>query len=92
MIPLMVSQFIGATTYAIGAQVGLEFLGLGDVSLVTWGPTSTGLRKTDTALLTGWWTFVPTGACVAIVGFSLTLVGFFVDEVSNPRLGAERAW
>lgn len=92
MIPLMVSQFIGATTYAIGAQVGLEFLGLGDVSLVTWG-TNLYWASNDQALLTGsWWTFVPTGACVAIVGFSLTLVGFFVDEVSNPRLGAERAW
>ncbi|MCK6546694.1 ABC transporter permease [Myxococcota bacterium] len=92
MVPLMVSQFIGATTYAIGAQVGLEFLGLGDVGLVTWG-TNLYWASNDQALLTGsWWTFVPTGACVALVGFSLTLVGFFVDEISNPRLGAERAW
>ena len=37
MASLLASQFTGATVYAIGAQVGLEFLGLGDVSSVTWG-------------------------------------------------------
>src|SRR5690606_3288171 len=37
MTSLIASGFIGATVYAIGAQVGLEFLGLGDVSVVTWG-------------------------------------------------------
>lgn len=89
---LLVSQLIGATTYAIGAQVGLEFLGLGDVSSVTWG-TNLYWAANDAALLTGsWWTFVPTGVCVALVGFGLTLVNFGIDEVTHPRLGAERHW
>jgi peptide/nickel transport system permease protein len=92
LYPLMGSQFIGATVYAIGAQVGLEFLGLGDVSRVTWG-TNLYWASNDQALLTGaWWTFVPTGTCVALVGFALTLIGAFVDEVTHPRLTAERAW
>src|SRR5205807_8612142 len=30
--------------------------------------------------------FVPTGVCVALVGFPLTLVSFALDEVTNPRL------
>jgi len=89
---LLVSQLIGATTYAIGAQVGLEFLGLGDVSRVTWG-TNLYWAANDAALLTGsWWTFVPTGVCVALLGFGLTLVNFAIDEVTHPRLGAERVW
>lgn len=92
MASLLVSQIIGATTYAIGAQVGLEFLGLGDVSDVTWG-TNLYWAANDAALLTGsWWTFVPTGVCVALVGFALTLINFGVDEVTNPRLTAERQW
>jgi hypothetical protein len=37
MGPILLTQMVGATTYAIGAQVGLEFLGLGDVGTVTWG-------------------------------------------------------
>lgn len=92
LLSLLASQVIGATTYAIGAQVGLEFLGLGDVSRPTWG-TNLYWAANDSALLTGSaWTFVPTGVCVALVGFGLTLVSFAFDEVTNPRLVAERHW
>jgi peptide/nickel transport system ATP-binding protein/peptide/nickel transport system permease protein len=86
MASLVAASFIGTTVYAIGAQVGLEFLGLGDLGAVTWG-TNLYWASNDSALLTGaWWTFVPTGACVALVGFSLTLVSFALDEIGNPRL------
>ncbi len=92
MTSLLVAQFIGSTTYAIGAQVGLEFLGLGDVSAVTWG-TNLYWAQNDAALLTGaWWTFAPTGLCVALVGFALTLLNSGFDEVTNPRLQMERTW
>jgi peptide/nickel transport system permease protein len=92
MTSLLVAQLIGSTVYAIGAQVGLEFLGLGDVSAVTWG-TNLYWATNDSALLTGaWWTFVPTGLCVALVGFALVLLNGAFDELSNPRLRLERAW
>jgi peptide/nickel transport system permease protein len=92
MTSLLVAQVIGSTVYAIGAQVGLEFLGLGDVSAFTWG-TNLYWATNDSALLTGaWWTFVPTGLCVALVGFALTLVNSGFDELTNPKLGLERAW
>jgi peptide/nickel transport system permease protein len=90
MLPLLASAFIGATIYAIAAQVGLEFLGLGDVEKVTWG-TNLYWAANDAALLTGsWWTFVPTGASVALVGFSLALVNGAIDEIGNPRLRVEK--
>ena len=92
MLSLLASSFIGASIYAIGAQVGLEFLGLGDVSTVTWG-TNLYWASNDMALLTGsWWTFIPTGLSIAIVSFALTLINFGIDEVSNPRLISERIW
>jgi peptide/nickel transport system permease protein len=91
MASVLVSSFIGATAYAIGAQVGLEFLGLGDLSAVTWG-TNLYWASNDSALLTGsWWTFVPTGASVALVAFGLVLLNFGIDELTNPRLAAQRA-
>ena len=74
---LLTSCFIGNTIYAIGAQVGLEFLGLGDISTVTWG-TNLYWATNDSALLIGsWWTFVPTGLSVALTGFALTLLTFW---------------
>ncbi len=92
MTSLLVSQVIGGTVYAIGAQVGLEFLGLGDVSAVTWG-TNLYWAQNDSALLTGaWWTFAPTGLCVALVGFGLTMLNSGFDEITNPRLRLQRAW
>ncbi|WP_224367904.1 ABC transporter permease [Hyalangium versicolor] len=92
MTSLLMSGFISATVYAIGAEVGLEFLGLGDVSTVTWG-TNLYWASNDAAMLTGaWWTVVPTGLCVALVGFALVLVNFAIDEITNPRLRSERSW
>ena len=92
MLSLLASSFIGASIYAIGSQVGLEFLGLGDISTVTWG-TNLYWASNDLALLTeSWWTFVPTGLSIAIVSFALTLINFGIDEVSNPRLISERLW
>ena len=92
MTSILVAQVIGSTVYAIGAQVGLEFLGLGDVSAVTWG-TNLYWAQNDSALLTGaWWTFAPTGLCVAIVGFALTQLNAGFDEITNPRLQLEHAW
>jgi peptide/nickel transport system permease protein len=86
MLSLLMTCLIGATVYAIGAQVGLEFIGLGDPSAVTWG-TNLYWARNDSALLMGaWWTFVPTGVAIALVGFGLTLLNFGIDEITNPRL------
>jgi peptide/nickel transport system permease protein len=89
MTGLLISAFIGATVYAIGAHVGLEFLGLGDLGRVSWG-TNLYWARDDMALITGsWWTFVPTGACVGLVGFALVLVNNALDEVGDPRLRSD---
>lgn len=92
LLSLLGSTFIGALIYAIGAQVGLEFLGLGDIGAISWG-SNLYWASNDAALLTGsWWTFVPTGLCIAILGFALTLMLFGLDEKNNPRIAQERLW
>jgi peptide/nickel transport system permease protein len=43
------------------------------------------------ALASGsWWTFVPTGVAIALVGFALALVNNGLDEFANPQLNPER--
>lgn len=82
--PLLASSVVGAATYALGAQVGLEFLGLGDPGTVTWG-TNLYWASNDGALLTrSWWTFVPTGAGVALSGLGLALLGAGLGGGSAP--------
>lgn len=92
MTSVIVSGFIGATVYAVGAQVGLEFLGLGDVSQVTWGTNLYWAANNQALLTESWWTIVPTGLCIAVLGFSLVMINFAIDEITNPRLRSEGAF
>lgn len=86
MTSLVISSWIGAVLYAILTEAGLEFIGLGDANSVTWG-TVLYWAQNNQALLTGnWWAFVPAGLCIALVGFSLTLINYGIDEITNPRL------
>lgn len=86
MTSLIVGSLFGAATSAILAEAGLEFLGLGDSSIVSWG-TMLYWAQNSNALLTGQWAllFAP-GLCIALLALSLTLINFGVDAVSNPRL------
>ena len=90
MTSIVAASMFGSALFAIGAQAGLEFLGLGDPSAVTWG-TNLYWAGNNAGLLTGaWWTFVPAGACIAVVAFACALVNYGIDEVTNPRLRAQR--
>jgi peptide/nickel transport system permease protein len=89
MTSLVVSGWIGAVIFAILTEAGLEFIGLGDPNLTTWG-TILYWAQNNAALLTGaWWTFVPPGLCIALVGFGLTMINFGIDEITNPRLRSQ---
>jgi peptide/nickel transport system permease protein len=90
MLSIVVASFLGSTIFAIGALAALEFLGLGNPSAVTWG-TNLYWAANNAGLLTGaWWTFVPSGACIALVAFAFALVNYAIDEITNPRLRAQR--
>ncbi|RLP76017.1 ABC transporter permease [Mycetocola tolaasinivorans] len=86
MTSLITGAFFGAATAAILAEAGLEFLGLGDPTTVSWG-TMLFWAQNSNALLTGQWLllFAP-GLCIALLATSLTLINFGVDGISNPRL------
>lgn len=90
MASIVMTTFLGCVIFGIGAQAGLEFLGLGDSSVVSWG-TNLYWAANDGALMSGqWWAFVPSGAAIALVAFALALINYGVDEVTNPRLRTTR--
>jgi peptide/nickel transport system permease protein len=89
-VALVASTFVGTFVYAIGAEVALEFLGLGDTGQASWG-TILFWAQENGALIAGlWWLFVPAGLCVAVLCASLTFVNFGIDEVANPNLRREK--
>ena len=90
MTSIIVGSLIGATIYAIGADAALSFLGFTNVSQVSWG-TNLYWAQNNAGLLVGaWWSFIPSGLCIALVAFALSLINYAMDEVTNPRLRAEK--
>ena len=89
-LPIIVSNFIFATIFAILTQAALAFIGLGDPTLLTWG-NMLNLAYNDQALSVGaWWWFIPPGLCIALLGMGLALINFSLDELLNPRLRVHR--
>ena len=88
MWSIVVASFMGSTVYAIGAEASLEFIGLGDVHQVTWGTMLYWAVNHADLEQGAWWTFVPPGLAIALIAFSLTMINFAMDEITNPRLRA----
>jgi peptide/nickel transport system permease protein len=90
MTSLIVAIFLGAALYAVLAAAGLQFIGLGNPSDLSWG-TMLYWAENNEALLTGspLWIVVP-GACIALLGASVALINFAVDELANPALRGKR--
>lgn len=90
-ITLVASTFIGTFVYAIGAEVALEFLGLGDISQASWGVILFWAQNNGALIIGKWWQFVPAGLCVALLCAGLAFINFGIDELANPRLRTERS-
>ncbi|MCI1831915.1 MAG: ABC transporter permease [Bifidobacterium sp.] len=86
MLSLIINNFFGAATAAALAEAGLEFLGLGDSTTVSWG-TMLYWAQNNNALLTGQWALLlAPGLMIALLAVSMTFINFGVDRLSNPRL------
>jgi len=89
MLSLVVLSYIVAAMGAIGAEAGLEFLGVGDPNTISWGMM---LYWADNggALFTGQWAWLITpGLALAALTSCLLLINFGVDALSNPQLREE---
>jgi ABC-type dipeptide/oligopeptide/nickel transport system permease subunit len=94
LVPNMISRIAAAFVLvfyiALLVDAGLEFLGLGDMSKTSWGVTLYWAQVNSTVLQGEWWPFFFPGAALAFTVLGLVLVLAGIDEVSNPRLRAER--
>lgn len=89
-IALVAAELLGTIIYAILAEAGLEFLGLGDITTVSWGTMFYWAGNNDAILLGAWWWILPPGLCIAVLGAGLAFINFGIDEIANPRLRKER--
>jgi len=94
LVPNMISRIAAAFVLvfyiALLTDAGLEFLGLGDMTKTSWGVTLYWAQTNSTVLQGEWWPFFFPGAALAFTVLGLVLLLAGIDEVSNPRLRAER--
>jgi peptide/nickel transport system permease protein len=80
------AMFLGGFVGGVLAEAGLAFLGVSDPKTISWGIMISDAQQGN-ALISGmWWWFAPPGLCIALLGASVSLINFGVDEISNPRL------
>ncbi len=86
MTSLIVANFLGAALYAVLAESGLQFVGLGDINAESWG-TMLYWAQNNEALTTGLplWALAP-GVAIAVLGSALALLNYAFDEIANPAL------
>jgi peptide/nickel transport system permease protein len=86
MFGILVANFFGAALYAVLAEAGLEFLGLGNINDVTWGNMLYWAQNGNAILLGQWLYLLLPGLCILLLGTAFGLLNFAVDQVANPRL------
>jgi peptide/nickel transport system permease protein len=93
IVPNMVSRiaavFVLVFYISLLVDSGLEFLGLGDTTHVSWGMVLYWAQTNSSVLQGEWWPFVFPGLALVITVLGLTLILAGIDEVSNPRLRDE---
>jgi peptide/nickel transport system permease protein len=85
---IVASSFVFTVLYAIGTYVALAFLGVVDPANWSWGGILFFAEEANAAQVNAWWWFLPPGLCIALLGTSLALLNFGIDEFINPRLRA----
>jgi len=90
MTSLVIASFLSSALYAVLAEAGLQFVGLGDPSSLSWG-TMLYWAQNSEALNSGMvlWAVMP-GVCVAVLGAAFALLNYAFDEISNPALAPVR--
>jgi peptide/nickel transport system permease protein len=88
LLPILASSLLFTVLYAVGAYVTLAYIGLTSTSVWNWGTMLYWAQSNNAPLSGEWYWFVPPGICIALVGTSLALLNFGIDEFINPRLRA----
>ncbi|MCW2965639.1 MAG: binding-protein-dependent transport system inner rane component [Actinomycetia bacterium] len=86
MISRIAAAFVLVFYIALLVDAGLEFLGLGDTTHVSWGMVLYWAQTNSTVLQGEWWPFLFPGLALVLTVVALVFLLAGIDEVSNPRL------
>ena len=90
MLSILASAFIGTVIFAIMTEATLGFIGLGDPLSTTWGVMLYNAQQTSAIRIGAWWEILAPSTALATLAIGLALINFSIDEISNPKLRAQR--
>jgi len=84
--PILIPAFVTLTPGYVFLEAALAFLGVGDISLPTWGKILNN-AQTEGALLRGqfYWVLEP-AFMLLLTTLAFAMLGFALDRIFNPRL------
>lgn len=86
LVSIVGINFIGSVIFAVISEATLEFLGLGDPNTVSWGIMLYNAQNSSALSVGAWWDLLTPCVALAVLGLSLALINFALDEIANPRL------
>jgi len=72
-------------TTAIVGEASLDFIGLGDITVVSWG-TMLYWAQSYAIFNGAWWWVLAPGICIVLVGLGFVLISVSIEDVFNPKL------
>ena len=67
-------------------EASVSLLGLGDVTIVTWGSILHDALVQGAVINNLWWWVVPPGLMIALMGMSFAFLGTALDKILHPKL------
>jgi peptide/nickel transport system permease protein len=86
VFPLVFANAIISVSYAILSAAFLAFLGISDITQMTWGLMLYNAFNYGGFASQAWWYVLPPGICIVLVVLGFTFVSFALDDILNPRL------
>lgn len=86
VFPLIFANTILLIANSIFSESFLEFFGLGDPEVISWGTMLEDAYEWGAFTRNAWWWIAAPGGCIVLLIMSFYLIGDALDEVLNPKL------
>lgn len=86
LLTLIAANAVLMVTAAVVGEAGLDFIGLGNPSIVSWGTMLYWAQNTSALLNGAWWWILAPGLCISLVGLGAVLISVSLEDLFNPRL------
>jgi peptide/nickel transport system permease protein len=87
VLSIAVAYFVINVSLALVLTTALEFLGVGNPDVITWGSILYWAQQFGFISGAWWWIIVP-GGFITLTAIGFALIGFSLEEIFNPRLRA----